>query len=172
MLALVSEGYASPSADAVALRAGVGLRSVFRHFSDMDSLYREMSGAIETGLSSIVAAPVPGADWRAQLDEIMKRRARAFEQFGPFLRAARANRHRSSTLDEDYLRLSRRSRENLERVLSAGDKVEALDALDLLLSFETWLRLRDDQGLSVGATGTLVRNLVLSALGANLPKRE
>jgi AcrR family transcriptional regulator len=31
----------------VADRAGVGLRSVFRHFSDVDSLYLEMAAFVE-----------------------------------------------------------------------------------------------------------------------------
>lgn len=43
MLELVREGDISPSAELVAARADVGLRTVFRHFKDLDSLYREMS---------------------------------------------------------------------------------------------------------------------------------
>ncbi|MEO8374286.1 MAG: hypothetical protein ABI471_03615, partial [Sphingomonas bacterium] len=36
MLAIVAEGQITPSAEQVALRAEVGLRSVFRHFKDME----------------------------------------------------------------------------------------------------------------------------------------
>ena len=47
MLEIIRTGDMSPSADQVAARADVGLRTVFRHFKDMDSLYSEMSLAIE-----------------------------------------------------------------------------------------------------------------------------
>src|SRR5213076_1131404 len=42
-LSLVAEGVVAPTAEDVAHRAGVGLRSVFRHFTDMEALYREMA---------------------------------------------------------------------------------------------------------------------------------
>ena len=38
MLALVGEGHLTPSAELVAERAEVGLRTVFRQFKDMDTL--------------------------------------------------------------------------------------------------------------------------------------
>lgn len=160
MLELVSEGAVSPSAEAVAERAGVGLRSVFRHFNDMDSLYREMSAAIETGLTNVVAKPLADSDWRGQLDEIMDRRATAFEALGPYIRAAQANRHRSPALDLDYRRLSGMSRDNLKRVLDLGGRSSLLDALDLILSFEAWTRLRQDQSLSDVQTRAVVRTMV------------
>ena len=40
MLELVNEGNLIPTAQQVSDRAGVGIRSVFRHFSDMESLYQ------------------------------------------------------------------------------------------------------------------------------------
>ena len=42
MIELVREGCVAPTAEQVALRADVGLRTVFRHFDDMESLYREI----------------------------------------------------------------------------------------------------------------------------------
>ncbi|KCZ53122.1 TetR/AcrR family transcriptional regulator [Hyphomonas pacifica] len=43
MFALIQEGDISPSAAGVTERSGVGLRTVFRYFEDMDSLYGETS---------------------------------------------------------------------------------------------------------------------------------
>ena len=156
---LVGEGALLPSAEAVATRAGVGLRSVFRHFNDMDSLYREMGSTIEAGLTSVVTMPLADSDWRGQLDEIMERRAAAFEALGPYLRAGQANRHRSAALDLDYRRLSQLSRDNLKRILDLGGCSSTLESLDLILSFETWTRLRQDQTLDADATRALVRTM-------------
>jgi len=50
MLELTRESALVPGAEQVALRAGVGLRTVFRHFQDMDSLYSEIAGPFEAAL--------------------------------------------------------------------------------------------------------------------------
>src|SRR5436305_13207547 len=88
MLEIVHAGEVSPSAEQVATRADVGLRTVFRHFRDMDSLYREMGVAIEAELLRVVATPFASADWRGRVLELIERRSAAFEKAGPYLRAS------------------------------------------------------------------------------------
>src|SRR5690349_9919551 len=73
MLDLVRAGAISPVAEEVADRAGVGLRTVFRHFDDMDSLYREMAETMRNELQPIVAAPLSSRDWKGRLAEIVDR---------------------------------------------------------------------------------------------------
>ena len=46
MFELLAEGDMTPSAVAVAERANVGMRTVFRHFEDMDSIYDEMKARL------------------------------------------------------------------------------------------------------------------------------
>ena len=67
-------------------------------------------------------------------------------------RASDAFRHRSRFLGDDADRLSQRLREILERVVADAVDRQTLEALDLLLSFEAWSRLREEQGLSVDQT--------------------
>jgi AcrR family transcriptional regulator len=165
LLDLVAEGDPSPGAEQVAARAGVGLRSVFRHFRDMDSLYREMSHTIENEIAAVVRHPFQDAGWREQLQEMVERRATVFERLSPFLRAASVNRHRSTALDADYRSLAELARANLRRVLAAAAlDPSILEMLDLVLSFEAWSRLRQDQNLSLpqakAAVQTAVRLLI------------
>src|SRR3984893_10158990 len=75
MLQLVAQGNLAPSAEQIADIAKVGRRSVFRHFSDMDTLYREMSDSIAATMESLVQRPFDAADWYGQLLEIVERRA-------------------------------------------------------------------------------------------------
>lgn len=150
MLDLIREGAMTPSAEQVAARAEVGLRTVFRHFDDMDSLYREMSGFIEAELRAIVGRPFVATDWRGRLAELVERRGEAFERISPFKRASDTVRHRSRFLAGDHGKLATALRELLKAVLPpevAADPLK-LEALDLLTSFEAWTRLRLDQGLS------------------------
>ena len=151
MMEMVRADEIAPSAERVAARADVGLRTVFRHFQDMDSLYREMSLAIEREIRAIIDQPLQSAPGQERVVELIDRRARAFETIGPFRRAAEAFRHRSKFLGSDYARLVTQLRAILERELPpevARDPLK-LEALDLLLSFEAWARLRRDQSLSV-----------------------
>ena len=59
LLALVGEGHLSPSAEQVSQRAGVGLRSVFRHFKDMESLHRTMSDSLSVRMEQAARQPFP-----------------------------------------------------------------------------------------------------------------
>ena len=88
-------------------RADVGLRTVFRHFQDMDSLYREMSVVIASELRGAADTPFSSTDWRERVVELIGRRAWAFEKIGPFLRASAVFRYRSKFLDADNARLRR-----------------------------------------------------------------
>jgi AcrR family transcriptional regulator len=150
MLELVREGGVSPSAELVAARADVGLRTVFRHFKDLESLYAEMSAAIEAELMALVHTPFKGATWRERVLELVERRGGAYEKIGPFKRASEAHRHQSPSLALHNANMVRISREILRQQLPpevAKDRVR-FEAIDLLLSFEAWSRLRRDQALT------------------------
>jgi AcrR family transcriptional regulator len=150
MLEIIRSGDLAPGAEQVAQHADVGLRTVFRHFQDMDSLYREMSVVIMGELKAVAETPFRSPDWRERVVELIERRAGAFEKIGPFLRASTAFSQRSRDLQVDNTRLVAALRVILERQLPpevARDRPK-LEILDLLLSFETWSRLRREQGLS------------------------
>jgi AcrR family transcriptional regulator len=151
LLDLVREGEVAPSAERVAARASVGLRTVFRHFNDMDALYREMSRAIESELTHPLMASVAGEDWRARLVAIIPKRAAIYEKIAPFKQAANVHRHRSAFLAGAHLHMVAMARRALEEIVpsSVRDDLALFEMLDLLLSFETWARLRQDQGLGV-----------------------
>ena len=150
MLELVHAGDVSPGAEQVAARAGVGLRTVFRIFNDMDSLYSEMSQVIETEVFAVVDSPFTAEGWRDRVVELVHRRAAVFEKIAPFKRASELHRHQSRFLQASHERLISISRDILKRELPpelARDQ-QVFESLDLLLSFEAWSRLRRDQDLT------------------------
>ncbi|HVY04073.1 MAG TPA: TetR/AcrR family transcriptional regulator [Caulobacterales bacterium] len=163
MLALTQEGEIAPGAEQVAARAGVGLRTVFRHFDDMESLYSEMSATIEAELAAIVLRPFTGATWRARLSELIERRSFAFEKIAPFKNAADVHRHDSAFLAAAHKRLVATLRDILRSVLPAEIAADALkfEALDMMMSFEAWRRLRADQGLSVRRAREVLEGAVM-----------
>lgn len=166
MMALVGEGHLSPIAEQVAERAGVGLRSVFRHFKDMDSLFAEMAARVALQYQPALV-PFFAVDWRGQLAESIDRRVGIFEALLPFKRAADAHRHKSASIEATYLVTQKLLRARLSGLLPptlTGDPL-ALETLDFLLSIETWQRLRVEQGLAVATARRIIEAQVLALTG-------
>jgi len=165
MLELIGAGDVSPSAENVAARAGLGLRTVFRHFENMETLYQEINAAITAELRPVAEEPLRSPDWRGQLGEIVERRVRIFERIMPFKIATDVHRHDSPFLARKAEALTREQRAALVRAVPAGIRADDafFEALDLLLSFETWRRLRKEQKLSV-ARAQRTLDLMLDAL--------
>jgi len=170
MLELVAEGNISPSADDVSDRAGVGRRSVFRHFSDMESLYREMQAILQAQFAKIAEQPFKSTHWRDQVLELVERRAGAFERMAPYMVAAVVHRHHSPFLRDRHAQFVAVLRALLVNRLPpdlAKDQA-FVDAIDLLMSFEAWHRLRREQRLSQ----TQARQVVVSIVNALLEQRD
>lgn len=167
MLELVREGEVTPSAETVAERAGVGRRTVFRLFNDMEGVYREMHAIMVARLAPMFAAPFDGATWRERLDEVIDRRARMFEEMLPIKSAADAHRYRSAFLQNEHKKLTRLQRQTMLAVLpeSLAAQSERIEALDLTLSFEVWRRLRQEQKLPPRQAAAVLRRIVRALMG-------
>ena len=166
MLDLVAGGEVAPSAAQVAEVAGVGLRSVFRHFRDMDALYREMAEAIESQILPILMRPPEGATWQQRLFDIADRRAAIFETIMPYRISANVRRFESAFLMEGYRRQLRLETEALAAHLPDPVRadVEGARGLNVILSFNTWRLLRYDQNLTPQEAAAVVRRMLDDAL--------
>lgn len=170
MMELIAGGDLMPSAARVAEEAGIGLRTVFRHFDDMDSLYGEISATIAERVLPIVTAPYTGDDWRANIRELARRRVRVFETMLPFRLAANIKRYQSPFLMGQYGQVVTIERELVLRLLPAhvlSHRITA-EAICATLSFQNWRALRHDQSLSSEEAGTVTAHMV-EALIAALP---
>lgn len=167
MLALVGEGVISPTAEQIAARAGVGLRTVFHHFRDMDALYIELTAEVARRFEAM-AAPFKSPDWQGQLAELIDRRLTAYEKLLPLKRAGDVHRHRSKVLQASHAASQAALRARLQSLLPAARAADAaaFEALDLTLSLDSWQRLRDHQRLSPDAARATITHLVALILAA------
>lgn len=151
MLKLIEAGDVAPSAEKVAALASVGVRTVFRHFENMESLYREIDALIRGEIAPLAKQPLTSTTWIARLNELIDRRARIFERIMPFKEASDVHRHQSSFLHEQMDDLTLQQRSSLFAILPAEMRMkpDLRESLDLALSFEAWRRLRKEQRLSV-----------------------
>lgn len=159
MLDLIMGGRMEPSAADVAEKAGVSARTVFRHFEEMDSLYSEMTERIEAEIMPIIQQPFTGEGWRAQLDQLLERRAMIYERIMPVKIAASIRRFSSDYLMLNYERFIHLERTGLEGVLPEAIRKDAtlFSAIEMCAGFQTWRRLRQDQGLTTDQAADVVR---------------
>ncbi len=158
MFDLIREGDMSPSAAKVAERAQVGLRTVFRHFEDMDSLYVEMAERITSEVMPKVLAPFEAGDWRGRLFEHVERRIEIYEYILPVRVSANLRRFQSRFLMDGYRRFLVMERAGLRAILPpeiASDRAK-FAALEAAASFQTWRRLRQDQNLPPETAGEVM----------------
>lgn len=148
---LLREGDAVPSAQKVADRAGVGIRTVFRLFKDMDALYATVNARLEFEFAPMLRdEPSTTTPLGERVASMVDERVTFFERVGVFMRFTNRNRDRSPFLASNYRKLTLRLRERLFHWLpELRDAKPALfEALDQTTSFEAWDRLRNDQRLS------------------------
>jgi len=149
MIELVREGNIAPTAEQVSSRAQVALRTVFRHFDDMESLYREINSEILQLIIPLLSTPFTASGWRGRLNEAIDRRAQLYEKILPFYTATTALRHQSPYLQANQQSMMDMQKTSLLRILPQQivNDATTLTALNLLLSVTAWQQLRLEQGL-------------------------
>jgi AcrR family transcriptional regulator len=146
---LLREGDQEPTARAVAERAGVSLRLVFHHFTEMDDLYHYVAALQLRRQWSQMPRISANLSLATRIERTVAHRAALYEEVGP-VRRALVRRASSSTgvraaiSAADALLL-----EGLKETFSpeldglAGTtRLEILDAMGLATSWEAWERLR------------------------------
>ncbi|MEX1252284.1 MAG: TetR/AcrR family transcriptional regulator [Hyphomonas sp.] len=167
MFSLIREGEMSPSAARVAERAEVGLRTVFRHFEDMDSLYVEMAERISSEVMPKILAPFEAREWRERFFEHIDRRIEIYEYIMPVRVSANLRRFSSRFLMEEYRRNLMIERSALMALLPeeiSGDLV-LFAAIETSASFQTWRRLRQDSDLAPEEAGVVFRLVLERIIG-------
>ena len=167
-LSLIRAGHLMPTAQQVADESGVTIRTVFRHFEDMEALYVETDATLRPEYEGNFLQ----ADHRGTFEERVVRaiecHEKVYSEWADVIRFTRAHKWRSPTLTQQYARNQRGLRKDLERWLPELRQVpdELREAIDGIASFEYWDRLRTEQGLGKKAATELVSNLLLGLLRA------
>lgn len=162
---LVGEGVLRPTAEQVADRAGVGTRTVFRHFADMESLLSELSDRVAKEMAPLIRTAVDAnLSFPERLVAEVNWRATLFERIAPFKRSSMANRARSETLREAHRDSITVLRTHLLQTLPELETAdsETAEAMELALSFEAWNRLRADQRLGKDRARAVLERMAIA----------
>ena len=168
-LALMAEGSLVPTAQQIADRAGVGIRSFFRHFADMDSLFLAADKMLLSSYEALFEVEDRSGTLASRVTRAIDLYGNAFDQLCAIILCTQAQLWRSPKLRENYAWHQKRLRKELELWLPEvatlpNDRREALHAI---ASFDMWHRLREDQGLSPKASADIVTSLVNDLISSN-----
>ena len=161
-LALMDEGALVPTAQQIADRAGVGIRSFFRHFADMDSLFLAADEMLISSYEALFEVDNRAGTLSERVVRAIDLYGNAFAQLRPIILCTQAQLWRSPKLRENYAWHQKRLRKELELWLPevAALPKDRREALHAVASFDMWHRLREHQGLSPKASSDIVTSLV------------
>lgn len=157
-LSIIEGGNFNPTAKDIAREAGVGIRSFFRHFEDMDALYLSVDGHLRRFYEGLFVLPSPDAPPDAPLEErladLISIRIHAFERVQKLIAFTQAQLWRSSGLQENFNRNQKLLSSHFESHIPELTGLEQADyeAAQAAASFDIWYRLRHHQNQSISAT--------------------
>ena len=164
LLALHDEGDLTPTAQRVAAKAGVALRTVYGHFTDMETLYAEAGERELHRLYAVAEVVPPDLPLAERVDRFCRSRARVLEYLMPVMRATRIREPFSPQLARIRARYIASADAEVERVfareLTGPDGPRTLDALYLATGGPAWDALRSDRHLDPSAAQAVMRRTV------------
>lgn len=169
LLDLLNAGVVRPTAQQVAERSGVSLRSIFRIFDDVETLHAAAAAEQLARVRHLFVDVAAVGTVEQRVDEIIELNARLYESVAPVRRAALRTAPESPPLRDQLGKLRTWMRTEIDRVFAVelrNGPPTAAAALEVLFSFEAWDQLRVAQHLPVDDAGVVVRTAALAVLAA------
>ena len=166
MLQLIKEGNLAPTAKQVANHAKVGIRSVFRHFEDMEAIFATADELWRKECYHDRPAIDPQLPLKQRISLTAEQLGNHFEAHSNILKSTATRRWRSTFLNHNYAGYQDQMRANLKIWLPELETLSASkqEAVVGILSFEYWDRLRDHQSQTPAASIDAIVDLLNSLI--------
>lgn len=150
-LELIDQGLLVPTAKQIADKAGVGIRSFFRHFDDMEALFAAADAHARDNVMNLFPRGHGQGDVAERISAFLDNQAEAYERLRNIILSTQAQLWRSPTLRQSYARDQAKLRDIIVSWFPelAGQAPALIEGLDALASFDMWYRLRHHQKLGV-----------------------
>lgn len=169
LLDLLNEGVTRPTAQQVAERSGVSLRTIFRIFDDVQSLHAAASARQMSRVRHLFVQIEAAGTLADRVEAAVSTVSRIYESVAPIRRAALRAASDSPTLQAQVVRARTWLRTEIDRVfaeeLERIDDADVAAAVEVVLSFEAWDQLRAGQGRSAARSAASTSIAVLALLG-------
>jgi len=172
LLELFREGRLGPSAEEIAARAGISVRSLFRYFDDVDALVRAAIARQQEHLAPLYALDVaPDRPLAERIEGFVAARVRLVRGMGEVGRVARTLAARQPLILAELARIRHTLRAQLADVfapeldaLPSAERRPVLAAADVVVSWESFDLMHNDQGLPVDDVEAAMRGALARML--------
>ena len=150
-LNLIDNGNFVPTARQIAEEAGIGLRSFFRHFDDMEALMDTIDQHMRGYYEPLFVRPFKDGTLEERIEDIVIDRSEAYERLKKLMMTSQAQLWRSEVMQKNYARNQKGLRKHLEKWLPElkSQNPAKREAAHAAASFENWHRLRQHQALNL-----------------------
>jgi AcrR family transcriptional regulator len=179
LMELLREGDQEPTARAVAQRAGVSLRLVFHHFSEMDDLYHYVACLQLRRQWSDMPRISSKLALATRLERTVAHRASLYEEISPIRRALMRRTPSSKGVTATIAAADGLLLENLKATfapelaaLGTSSSFEVLEAMDVASSWEAWERLRTVSLLQARVAKRVMTRMLEALCTPSVPARR
>ncbi|WND02999.1 TetR/AcrR family transcriptional regulator [Temperatibacter marinus] len=147
---LMSEGVRIPTAQQVSDRAKVGIRTVFRHFDDMESLFYSLHEDIKESEYGFLRQSIIEGPLEERVDAFLRARHVLYIKYREMILSTLSQLWKYQALKNTYEDLNSIFKQHLFLCLPElkGKDVPTQQFVEALVSFEAWNRLTRHQGMS------------------------
>jgi AcrR family transcriptional regulator len=167
VLDLIESGVPSPTAQQIAERSGISIRTVFRLTEDVETLLASAVQRQSERVAPLYVTLSTEGSLSQRINALVKNRSRIFEAIAPVRRVgehlALRSPHVAAGLERQHRVLRRQIAALFEwelATMAAQERKDALNAADVVGGWETWDQLRRLKGLSVAESARVVRGLL------------
>lgn len=170
---LMREGNLVPTAQVISDRAEVPIRTFFRHYPDMESLFRAVDDVMKPEYERIFLETKSEGSLTERIASAVELHAKSWEQNKAVIKSTKAQLWRYQALQDNYARVNRGLRTDLDKRIPELKEVNAdtREIIDGVSSIEMWVRLRDHQKLSQARSIRIIQQsievILRTGIGAN-----
>ena len=150
IIQLIDEGFLIPTAQQVAYRANVGIRSVFRHFDDMDDIFETANEIIFQDTKPLFVGGDRSGTLTDRIVHCTQQLTSGYNSAKNFMLSGRIRRWNTPIIQKNYMLNTKRLQKELESWIPEILELPEPDrqCAYALASFDFWLRLSVDQQVS------------------------
>ncbi|MFT6046447.1 MAG: AcrR family transcriptional regulator [Arenicella sp.] len=143
VMSLYADGVLVPTAQEVADRSGLGIRTVFRHFSEMEALFIAGNELLYKRYEQEPMQP-PEGDLSNRIEQLVSIRMKIYNEYSPYIRATLVQKWRYPILDKTYRTFSQRLKQQVVYFLPEAKQLRdpIFELLVIALSYESWDKMR------------------------------
>lgn len=172
LLDLVAGGDVAPTAQRIADRAGVSVRSVYQHFADVEGLYADAAERTYEWVRETAKDVDTSLPTAKRVDAYVEARASTLESLLAFHRAVRLMEPTSDRVRAYRLAMEKWEKDRVAKVfapelraMDSSTRSSVLAGIDVLASADSWDHLRRN-GQSARAARQVLRSGMLCFLNA------